>query len=112
MRLSSWQAARRTSSVFRAVASRPSTRSWAPTPPPIPKWLPKQVPPTNPQDGDFPPGLSHPALRALANAGYSRLDQLSKVTESELGKLHGMGPSGIRQLRAALADKGLSFAAS
>jgi hypothetical protein len=61
-------------------------------------------------DSSFPPKLAKPAQRALAGAGYTHLEQLSKVTEAELLKLHGMGPKAIRQLRQALADKGLSFA--
>ncbi len=59
---------------------------------------------------DFPTGLSQPALRALANAGYERLDQLAKVSAADLLKLHGMGPNGIGKLRAALQAKGLAFA--
>jgi hypothetical protein len=59
---------------------------------------------------DFPPGVSQPALRALAAAGYTRLDQLTKVTEAELLKLHGMGPKAVGLLRAALKARGLSFA--
>ena len=59
---------------------------------------------TKEQD-DFPPKLSKPAQRALANAGYTKLGQLTKVTEAELAKLHGMG-----QLREALAAVGESFA--
>jgi hypothetical protein len=59
---------------------------------------------------DFPAGMSLPALRALAGAGYTRLDQLSKVAEADLLKLHGMGPKGMRILRAALKARGLSFA--
>ena len=57
----------------------------------------------------LPEGLAQPALRALASAGIARLDQLAKVSEGEIAKLHGMGPSGIKLLRAALAAKGLSF---
>ncbi|KPL79509.1 helix-hairpin-helix domain-containing protein [Herpetosiphon geysericola] len=59
---------------------------------------------------DFPPKLSRPAYRALLHAGYTSLAQLTQVTTLELGKLHGMGPKGIRQLREALAAKGLTFA--
>jgi mannose-6-phosphate isomerase-like protein (cupin superfamily) len=58
---------------------------------------------------DFPAGLSNPARRALAGAGYWRLEQLAAVNEAELARLHGMGPKGIRLLRSALAEKGLSF---
>ena len=64
---------------------------------------------SNQGDNDFPAGLSQPALRALAGAGYTSLDQLSKVSEAELQKLHGMGPNGIKKLAAALEAKGLSF---
>ena len=59
---------------------------------------------------DLPPKLSQPALRALAGAGIQNLKQLSKFSESEIKKLHGMGPNGVNQLRLALATKGLSFA--
>ena len=58
----------------------------------------------------FPSKLSQPALRALANAGYTHLAQLTTVSEAALKRLHGMGPSGIKQLSQALADHGLSFA--
>ena len=58
---------------------------------------------------DFPK-LSQPAHRALAGAGYTRLEQLAKVSESDLKKLHGIGPKAIHELRAALEARGLSFA--
>ena len=61
---------------------------------------------------DFPPKLSKPAQRALANAGYTRLAQLTAVRESDLAKLHGMGPKALGQLREALAARGESFAGS
>ena len=64
-----------------------------------------------PKDSDFPEGLAAPARRALAGAGYSRLDQLTTVSEAGLKKLHGIGPKAIDQLRRALAARGLSFAA-
>ena len=54
--------------------------------------------------------LAKPAQRALAGAGITRLSQLSKITEAELAKLHGMGPKAIEQIRAALAVTGKSFA--
>ena len=59
---------------------------------------------------DFPTGLSKPAQRALAGAGYVRLEQLVAVREAELLKLHGMGPKAIGLLRSALQARGLSFA--
>ena len=62
------------------------------------------------QESEFPTGLSAPARRALNGAGYVRLEQLTRVSEAELKKLHGMGPKAINLLRSALNDKGLSFA--
>ena len=59
-------------------------------------------------DTDFPK-LSAPARRALSGAGYARLDQLTQTSASELAKLHGMGPTAIAALRAALDERGLSF---
>ncbi|MDF9842938.1 MULTISPECIES: DNA-binding protein [unclassified Paenibacillus] len=63
-----------------------------------------------PADSGFPGKLSQPALRALAQAGYTRLEQLTAIKETDLLKLHGMGPKGIVILRETLAAKGLSFA--
>ena len=61
------------------------------------------------QESDFPVGLSNPARRALALAGYTRLEQLCAATEAEIGKLHGVGPHALAKLRGALAARGLSF---
>lgn len=55
------------------------------------------------------PKLASPAQRALAGAGITQLNQLTRMTEAELLKLHGMGPNAIQKLRAALKEKGLSF---
>ncbi len=63
----------------------------------------------NDQASNFPPELAAPAQRALAGAGYTRLEQLTRVTEADLKKLHGMGPKAIEQLRGALAGAGLNF---
>ena len=62
----------------------------------------------NKDDTGFPK-LSAPARRALSGAGYTRLDQLTQVSESDLSKLHGMGPAAIKALSAALDERGLSF---
>jgi hypothetical protein len=62
-------------------------------------------------ESDFPDGLAAPARRALTGAGYSRLNQLTEISEADLKKLHGVGPNAIEQLRRALAERGLSFAA-
>lgn len=62
----------------------------------------------NEQDTGLPK-LSAPARRALAGAGYARLDQLAQISESDLERLHGMGPAAIAALRVALHQHGLSF---
>lgn len=48
--------------------------------------------------------------RALAQAGYFRLEQPAEVSEAELLALHGMGPRAREHIRYALAAKRLSFA--
>ena len=60
-------------------------------------------------ENDFPK-LSAPAQRALANAGIASLSLLAAHSESEVAKLHGMGPNALKRLKEALAEKGLSFA--
>ena len=64
----------------------------------------------DPEHQNLPSGLSKPAQRALANAGYTSLERLSQISEAELRRLHGMGPKAIEQLRQALAAGGLTFA--
>jgi DNA-directed RNA polymerase alpha subunit len=59
-------------------------------------------------DDDFA-SLSKPAQRALAGAGIHSLRELAGFSEAEIGKLHGMGPKSLSQLRAALKGKGLAF---
>jgi DNA-directed RNA polymerase alpha subunit len=59
--------------------------------------------------GGFLALLSAPARRALENNGISSLKQLSKFSEEEILKFHGMGKTSIPKLKAALAEKGLSF---
>jgi len=61
---------------------------------------------------DFPPGLSQPALRALATAGYQRLADFARASEAEVLALHGVGPKAIRILRPALAARGIAFAST
>ncbi|WP_440103791.1 DNA-binding protein [Streptosporangium sp. H16] len=55
------------------------------------------------------PKLPAPARRALAGAGYVRLEQLAELKEAEVMQLHGMGPKAMNTLRAALEERGLSF---
>ncbi|MFS8532493.1 helix-hairpin-helix domain-containing protein [Sphaerobacter thermophilus] len=60
---------------------------------------------------DLPTTLAQPARRALLGAGYTRLEDLARVTEDQLLQLHGIGPKALAQLREALAARGLAFAA-
>jgi hypothetical protein len=66
--------------------------------------------PRDEQETDLPAALAKPARRALAAAGYLRLEQFTKVGEAEVHRLHGMGPKALDQIRRALAATGQSFA--
>jgi uncharacterized protein YdhG (YjbR/CyaY superfamily) len=55
------------------------------------------------------PKIGRPATQALEAAGYTNLKQLTRVTEEELARLHGMGPKALGILREALKAEGLSF---
>ena len=61
------------------------------------------------QETDFP-RIGQPALRALNGAGYVRLEQLTRVSKKDLGKLHGLGPKALGILEQALAANGWTFA--
>lgn len=58
---------------------------------------------------DLPAGLAQPALRALAGAGLTSLDRLTRVSEAELSALHGMGPRAIGIIKAALESRRMSL---
>ena len=62
------------------------------------------------RESDLPIELANPARRALVEAGYRRLEQLTDLSEAEVKQLHGVGSKALDQLRRALATKGLSFA--
>ncbi|PEU30333.1 hypothetical protein CN526_04065 [Bacillus wiedmannii] len=53
--------------------------------------------------------LSSPARNALEHHGIHMIEELSKYSEKEILKLHGMGPASLPKLRNALEEKGLSF---
>lgn len=68
------------------------------------------TPPSQPtSEFDNLKGLAAPARRALAGAGYTRLEQLAHVTEAEIAALHGVGNNALVALRQHLAERGLSF---
>lgn len=60
------------------------------------------------QESDLP-NIGAPATRALTQAGYTTLKQLTKLSEAELLQMHGVGPRAIRILKEALKAKGWSF---
>lgn len=53
--------------------------------------------------------LSGPARRAPAGAEYTSLEQLNETSEATVAELHGVGPTALETLRAALDTHGLSF---
>jgi uncharacterized protein YdhG (YjbR/CyaY superfamily) len=59
--------------------------------------------------GSLPAIISAPARRALGNNGIKTLEQLSKHSEAEILKFHGIGKTAIPLLQKALKEKGLSF---
>lgn len=58
---------------------------------------------------DLPAGLSAPAQGALAEAGVTTLDDLTRFSKKEILQLHGIGPKSMPPLEDALAERGLSF---
>lgn len=60
-------------------------------------------------DSGFLADMSAPARRALENEGITSLDELSKWSEREILKLHGVGPSAMPRLKKALKASGLEF---
>lgn len=53
--------------------------------------------------------LPAPARRALENNNIHTLEELSKFSEVEILKLHGIGKASIPKLRKTLTDAGLCF---
>ncbi|MFN8295325.1 MAG: RNA polymerase alpha subunit C-terminal domain-containing protein [Chitinophagales bacterium] len=54
--------------------------------------------------------VSSPARRALENAQITTLSDLSKHSEKEILKMHGIGKKSIPKLREALEKDNLNFA--
>ena len=61
-----------------------------------------------PKNG-FMAELAAPARRALEKEKITSLMDLSKWSEEEIMKLHGIGPSSIPKLKKALKEEGLQF---
>jgi hypothetical protein len=62
-----------------------------------------------PDPGTPLPHLGAAATRALTAHGLERLEQVARLTESEVRALHGVGPYALDRLRAAMDAAGLSF---
>ncbi len=56
------------------------------------------------------PRIGAPATRALALAGYTRLDQLAGVPRTGLAALHGVGPKALRILDGRWPSTGCGWA--
>lgn len=51
--------------------------------------------------------LAAPARRALSQQGITSIKKLSRVSETQLRAMHGMGPQAIKKLKALLEENGL-----
>jgi hypothetical protein len=69
--------------------------------------MPRQT--THPNEAAFPKGRGGPALRALHEAGVRSLNDVARWTETDLAKLHGVGPKALGILRSALEGSGQRF---
>ncbi len=59
--------------------------------------------------GGFLSRLGAPARRALEHAGIGTVAALAQHTEKEILALHGIGPTSMPVLKAALDASGLTF---
>jgi DNA-directed RNA polymerase alpha subunit len=63
----------------------------------------------NKPESGFLSKLSSPARNALVHEGIDTLEKLSKYTEKEILKFHGIGPASLPIMRTSLENEGLSF---
>lgn len=63
----------------------------------------------NKPESGFLSKLSSPARNTLVHEGINTLQELSKFTEKDILKLHGIGPASLPIMRASLEEEGLSF---
>jgi len=63
----------------------------------------------NKPESGFLSKLSSPARNALVHEGIDTLEKLSKYTEKDILKIHGIGPSSLPPMRTSLEEGGLSF---
>ena len=58
---------------------------------------------------EFPRSIGKVAARELALAGYTRYEQLTRVSKRTLLAIHGVGPKAVRILEEELNGRGLRF---
>ena len=58
---------------------------------------------------EYPTRLGRTARRELAVHGFTRYDQLTRVSSHDLLRIHGVGPKAIQILSEELAARGLTF---
>lgn len=63
----------------------------------------------NKPESGFLSKLSSPARNALIREGIDNLQKLSKYTEKEILKFHGIGPASLPIMKTSLEEEGLSF---
>ena len=63
----------------------------------------------NKPESGFLSKLSSPARNALVHEGIDTLQKLSRYTEKEILKIHGIGPASLQIMRISLEEEGLSF---
>jgi DNA-directed RNA polymerase alpha subunit len=61
------------------------------------------------KNNSLPVKLAAPALRALANAKITTLQQLAEYSEKEIAVLHGIGNNALLKLKEALTENKLAF---
>jgi len=59
---------------------------------------------------EFPRSIGRVAARQLAAHGFTRYDQLTRVSSETVLEIHGVGPKAVAILREELADRDLGFA--
>ena len=63
----------------------------------------------NKPESGFLSKLSSPARNALIHEGIDTVQKLSKYTEKEILKIHGIGPATLPIMRTSLEKEGFSF---
>ncbi len=55
------------------------------------------------------PRLASPAQRALASAGIRHLNDLAGFRESDIARLHGIGPNALTTLKETMRINNIQF---